>query len=133
MVFGGAKGIGQKEYNTEGRDSWVGLASSFSGQKKPVSVNGKQIEGGKWSRESASNRSERSSSWRRTQRTAKYSDAVNQKTRSVRKNRAPTQTPAENTWGKVAGEGEERNGIPRRKSETNGTKISPNSTTILVQ
>ena len=70
MVVGGTKGIGQKGYNTEGRDSWVGLASSFSGQKKPVWVNGKQIGGGKWSRESASNRSEWSSSWRRTQRTA---------------------------------------------------------------
>ena len=53
--------------------------------------------------------------------------------RSVQKNRAPTQTPAEKTRGKVAGEGEERNGIPRRNAENQRPKISPNSTKILVQ
>ena len=45
MVVGGAKGIGQKGYNTEGRNSWVGLASSFSGQKSQFGSTGSRSEG----------------------------------------------------------------------------------------
>ena len=40
MVVGGSKGIAQKGYNMEGCVLWVGLASTFSSQKKPVWVNG---------------------------------------------------------------------------------------------